>query len=208
MKKIVWRLLLKFHEKYVNTKINISSAIYRNNLGEIKEGSYIFFKDSFFDAPQNIFIGKNSVINQRIKMFTKTGKVFIGNNVTLNNGVILYTKNANIYIGDNSLINHDTEIVANNRDVIIKNDTLIGMNVLMVTSNYGFQERDIAVKKQEETFNPITIEKNTWIGAKSVILSGVTIGEGAIVGAGSVVTKSVEKFTVVGGAPAKKIKDR
>jgi acetyltransferase-like isoleucine patch superfamily enzyme len=53
----------------------------------------------------------------------------------------------------------------------------------------------------------ISIEPDVWIGTGSVILPDVTIGEGAVVGANSVVTRSVPPYTVVGGAPAKKIKD-
>ena len=48
---------------------------------------------------------------------------------------------------------------------------------------------------------------NCWIGAGAIILNGVTIGDGAIVGAGAVVTKDVEPYTVVAGNPARKIKD-
>jgi len=53
----------------------------------------------------------------------------------------------------------------------------------------------------------ITLEPDVWIGTGSVILPNVTVGEGAVVGANSVVTKSVPPYTVVGGVPAKKIKD-
>ena len=55
---------------------------------------------------------------------------------------------------------------------------------------------------------PITICDGVWIGARAIILPGVTIGEGAVVAAGAVVTKDVEPFTVVGGNPAKFIKKR
>ena len=55
---------------------------------------------------------------------------------------------------------------------------------------------------------PITICDGVWIGARAIILPGVTVGEGAVVAAGAVVTKDVEPFTVVGGNPAKFIKKR
>ncbi|WP_442862504.1 DapH/DapD/GlmU-related protein [Bacillus sp. USDA818B3_A] len=55
---------------------------------------------------------------------------------------------------------------------------------------------------------PIIIEVNSWIGQRAIILPGVTIGEGAVVGAGSVVTKDVEPCSIVGGNPAKHIKYR
>ncbi|WP_425452463.1 acyltransferase [Companilactobacillus formosensis] len=54
---------------------------------------------------------------------------------------------------------------------------------------------------------PIHIKEGAWIGARAVLLPGVTIGEHAIVGAGAVVTKDVEPYTVVGGNPAKLIKN-
>ena len=54
----------------------------------------------------------------------------------------------------------------------------------------------------------VAVEDNVWIGTRSLILAGVTIGEGAVVGAGSVVTKDVAPYTVVAGVPAKFIKDR
>ena len=56
------------------------------------------------------------------------------------------------------------------------------------------------------TFKPIHIEDKVWLGANVTILPGVTIGEGAIVAAGAVVTKDVESRTVVGGVPARFIK--
>nr|WP_236017568.1 DapH/DapD/GlmU-related protein [Roseivirga sp. E12] len=55
---------------------------------------------------------------------------------------------------------------------------------------------------------PIVIKNDVWIGANCIILAGVTIGQGAIVASGSVVTKDVRAYTVVGGVPAKLIRNR
>jgi len=54
----------------------------------------------------------------------------------------------------------------------------------------------------------VTIEDDVWIGAHAVIVPGVTIGKGAVIGAGSVVTKNVEPFTIVAGIPARELKRR
>ena len=61
---------------------------------------------------------------------------------------------------------------------------------------------------QPVTEAPITIENDVWIGAKVTVLGGVTIGNGSIVAAGSVVTKDVKPYSIVGGVPAKMIRYR
>lgn len=67
---------------------------------------------------------------------------------------------------------------------------------------------DISSKVMELTYAPINIGANAWVAGWSIILPGVTIGEGAVVAAGAVVTKDVEPWTVVGGNPARVIKKR
>lgn len=67
---------------------------------------------------------------------------------------------------------------------------------------------DIAHLKKPLVFKPITIGDSAWVAAKSIVLPGVTIGAGAVVAAGAVVSRDVEPWTVVGGSPAKFIKNR
>lgn len=67
---------------------------------------------------------------------------------------------------------------------------------------------DISSRTMELTYAPIEIGANVWIAARAIVLPGVTIGGGAVVAAGAVVTKDVEPWTVVGGNPAKSIKKR
>lgn len=67
---------------------------------------------------------------------------------------------------------------------------------------------DISSKVMELTYAPIVIADNAWVAGWSIILPGVTVGEGAVVAAGAVVSKNVEPWTVVGGNPAKFIKKR
>lgn len=67
---------------------------------------------------------------------------------------------------------------------------------------------DIASKIMELTMAPITIGANAWVAAWAIVLPGITIGEGAVIAAGSVVTKDVNPWTVVGGNPAKLLKQR
>ena len=78
----------------------------------------------------------------------------------------------------------------------------IGHNVVFATLNHGFAPEDRSTTYPA----PIVLKKNVWVGSNATILSGVTIGENAIVGAGSVVTKDVPDNAIVGGVPAKVIK--
>lgn len=84
--------------------------------------------------------------------------------------------------------------------LIIEDDTLISLNCTIATNNHDFYDRPVL------TCKPVHIKRNVWIGVNVTICPGVTIGENAIIGAGSVVTKDVPDNAVVVGVPAKVIK--
>lgn len=107
----------------------------------------------------------------------------------------------NITIGKNVFLNTSCHF-QDQGGITIGDGTLIGHNVVLATLNH-----DEAPERRQHTYPaPIVIGKNVWIGADATVTPGVTIGDGAIVAAGAVVTKDVPPMTVVDGVPAKIIK--
>lgn len=105
-------------------------------------------------------------------------------------------------LGKNVFINHACSFL-DLGGITLEDNVLIGPQVKLVTENHPLDSED----RKALICKPILIKKNAWIGAGATILSGVTIGENAVVAAGAVVTKDVAANTVVGGIPAKFIKN-
>ncbi len=108
----------------------------------------------------------------------------------------------NIRLGKNVFVNSGC-CFQDHAGIEIGDGTLIGHQVVIATLNHAVDPSFRA----DMIPAPVRIGKNVWIGAHATILPGVTIGDNAIIAAGAVVTKNVGSNTVVGGVPAKKIKD-
>lgn len=113
----------------------------------------------------------------------------------------------NVRLGNNLIFNRNVSITARKR-VTLGNDVMLGPNVVINDSNHLFIDKDTPITKQGHTAEEIVIEDDVWIAANCVILKGVHIGKGAVVAAGSVVTKDVPPYAVVAGVPARQIKNR
>lgn len=108
----------------------------------------------------------------------------------------------NIKIGKNVFINACCRF-QDQGGIEIGDGALIGHNTTIATLNHDFNP----VKRQNLNPSPVKIGRNVWIGSDCTILPGVEIGDGAIIGAGSVVTKSIPANTIAVGNPAKVIKE-
>jgi len=142
---------------------------------------------------------------RRILFYSKTLQK-CGNNLHVMPGFIVKFPEK-LFIGNNVTINRNVFITARDR-IYIGNNVLIGQNTIINSGNHKFSNPNVPINAQGHSSDEIIIGNDVWIGANCSILKGVKIGDGAVVGAGSVVTKDVEPYTVVGGVPAKKIKDR
>lgn len=108
----------------------------------------------------------------------------------------------NIHFGSNVFINSGCRF-QDQGGIYIDDNALIGHNAVLATLNHN----QIPDKRGNLIPAPIHIGKNVWLGANVTVCPGVTIGDGAIVAAGAVVTSDVEENSIVGGVPARKIKD-
>ena len=107
-----------------------------------------------------------------------------------------------ITIGKRVFINHACSFL-DMGGITIEDDVLIGPKVNLITENHPLDPTD----RRALISKPIIIKRNAWIGAAATILPGVTIGENAVVAAGAVVNSDVAANTIVGGIPAKHIKN-
>ena len=112
---------------------------------------------------------------------------------------------SHISLGDNSGIGDSCYFQG---EVVIKNDVMIAPQVSFIATSHNFSDLNVPMNQQGMISKKITIEDNVWIEYRAIILAGVTVGTGSIIGAGSVVTKDVPSNTIVGGIPARVVKQR
>lgn len=117
------------------------------------------------------------------------------------------TRPANISIGRDTHITNKVNLDGRG-GLTIGNDVLVGFESIIITSTHNYANPNVLIRKQGFYTKPVVIGNDVWLGARVVVLPGVTIGDGAVVGSGAVVTKDVTSFSIVAGVPAKIIGKR
>ncbi len=112
-----------------------------------------------------------------------------------------------LHVGDHSNIGPYSFIGCSGY-IEIGSRVLMGPRVTILAENHRHRRTDIPIKDQGVERSFVRIEDDCWLGAGCIVVAGVTIGRGAIVAAGSVVTRDVEPYTVVAGSPARQIRRR
>jgi serine acetyltransferase len=111
-----------------------------------------------------------------------------------------------IRIGARAYVGHDC-VLYGSGGLDLGNDVLIGPGAILTSQGHHFAP-GLKIREQPYLFAPVRIGDDVWIGAGAIILPGVSVGNGAVVAAGAVVTRDVEPFQMVAGVPARRLRDR
>jgi acetyltransferase-like isoleucine patch superfamily enzyme len=185
---------------------NISISIFTYYVCKINglkyDSSWQFIGKPIIHIPYIIHKSRKNAlkIGKNLKLISK----FDNNSIGLLQPVFINarSKNCRIIIGDN--VGKSGSTISAFKLIEIGNNVMIGSGSLIMDNDaHNIHPEMRSLPMTESAVSPVIIKNNVFIGARSIILKGVTIGEGAVVGAGSVVTKDVPPYSIVGGNPAK-----
>ena len=162
--------------------------------------TYEFIASIVFALP------RHKIFNFIKILFLLLGGAKIGKGVTFYPGIKI-NPGKNIIIGDQVDLAWGV-LITTGGGVEIGDRTLVGYHTRILSANHNIPPVPERIFGAGHSYKRVVIGKDAWIGAGCTILPGVKIGDGAVIASGSVVTKDVESFTIVGGIPASLIKRR
>ena len=186
----------------------IRPLVYRNILGKVGKGCLIE-RNARLEIPSRLFFHDRVFVGENcwISAGSKDGKIRFGDNAFIAHCCTLTGQGGKISIGSHVHISRNSYINGIG-DVEIGDDTLLGPNVVFISGNHPFDRLDIPIRVQGVQRAKISIGNDVWLSANVTVVPGISIGKGAVVGAGAVVTKDLPPYSISAGVPAKVIKYR
>jgi len=157
--------------------------------------------------PFNILLGRGTMIPGRCTLIASGKGIVIGKGAEIHEGAYLHCQGGSITIGDHTAIGPYVVIYGGGR-VRIGSDCGIATHTTIVSTSHVFARTDIPIRRQGDEKQPVTIGDDVWIGMHCSIPMGVTVGNGSVLGAGTVVLKSVAPLSVVVGVPGRVLRKR
>ena len=135
--------------------------------------------------------------------------IIVGDSVSFMKNSYIYAHDDGVLeIGDNFTLNSNSQLGASFGKIVIGDNCAIAPNCVLRASNHNFSNPNIPFREQGHTYGEIVLEDDVWVSSNCVITANTKIGKSSIIGAGSVVTKDVEPYSIMGGVPAKLIRKR
>lgn len=159
---------------------------------------FLFRALNFKKFGQNCSLGSNVEITNL--------NIVLGSNVAIRDNVRI-GGNGVCYIGNNTAINSYT-LIACYQSITIGSNVMIAPYVYILDIDHKYESIDVPIANQGYNIASVTIGDDVWIGTNVIITKGVTIGQGSIIAANSLVNKDVEEYSIYGGTPAKLLKKR
>ena len=154
---------------------------------------------TYLSSMETIIIGQHCFIAPEARLFAEPGRpIIIGDNSYIAADAVIHGP---ITLGEHVSINHHVSLDGGKKGIVIGDNTRIAAYTYAYAFNHGM-EVDRLIKDQPVTSKGINIGRDVWIGANVGIVDGVSIGDQAIIGMGSLVTKDISAYTKVGGNPA------
>lgn len=164
--------------------------------------------------PNHLSVGRNVAIGDYVYMNCIGGRgVSLGSNVRLREfGCVQVTSQLTnpgkgLVIGDGTYVGPHSVLGAGG-GITLGRDVTLGAYVQLLAEDHAFADCDLPINQQGVTRRGIVIEDGCWLGNNVIVLDGVRIGERAVIGAGSVVTRSIPAAAVAAGNPARVIRER
>jgi acetyltransferase-like isoleucine patch superfamily enzyme len=176
---------------------------YRTVLGAVGAGSFIEPGVRLL-VPRQIYLGRRVMVGEGCFLDANTpqGRIELQDDVWFSRGSYIVAGAAHVRFGPGTYVGHRC-LIYGHGGVEIGRDVLLANDVQLICGNHTFDRRDIPIRAQPTEEKPIIVEDDVWLGASSVVLGGVTVGKGAVVGAGAVVTQSLPPYSVARGVPAR-----
>lgn len=183
---------------------------YKFLMGKLGKGTVIG-KNVTFRQPSNIFIGNKSLLDNNSHLSVRGGfpsKIIIGSNVLIGRYSTLNVRGGTIEIEDFADIGEFCRIGTTTK-IRIGRYAIIAALCYIGAPNHKFDKKDVPILLQgTESRGGVTIGNDVWLGTRVTITDGVKIGEGAVIGAHSLVNKDVPPYTIAYGIPAKVVRNR
>src|SRR2546427_2200155 len=153
------------------------------------------------------YIAKGAMIQTDSDGRSFGGRILVSEGVTISDGVIIATYGGTIEIEANAYIGPYC-VLYGHGGLAIGRNTMIGAHTVIVPANHCFARSDVPMNAQPLTQKGINIGEDVWVGSGRKVLDGVRIGNGAVIGAGSVVTKDIDAYSIALGVPAMVVRSR